>query len=465
MGTTSRALYLIALLALAVLALKPHAPTERVLDTLVAPARLLGEVAWPMAWLRAREVRAAQDTLREREEQEFAARIALERDQRRFALPREPALRAGRGFVHAEVVGRVEGERDVALVRPPPAELARLRPGMPATAGDAFVGHVRALRPASGLVEVQMVTLHLVGARLVLDPGQDEAGAVRMVVGGLAPPRADGARPLELLVHNPSHRSLSRGQVVVDDQLSDAAPYPELSRGFRLGTLETLAEPGREPQLCVRPLLDYGNGLFEVVLVTPPQGESAPREPVDVLLEPGAWLPARALSSGDPAVWREGLELDAGTLRGVRVGAAVVFGARLVGRVRHVGPLSCDVALVGDPGFALPVLARVAGREEPLAMGRLVSLGRGGARDPLALRLRWEPDIGLLAGEGAEAELYSGSGDPLVPRGLYLGPARLPSGSGPHVIEVGQVVDVRALRDVWVRSAAAPGARATLETP
>ena len=155
-------------------------------------------------------------------------------------------------------------------------------------------------------------------------------------------------------------------------------------------------------------------------------------------------------SSGDPSSWREGLKLGAGAWNGVGLGAAVVSGSRLVGRVRAAGPLSADVSLLGDPGVSIPAIARVAGRAEPLVLGQLVSLGRD-PRDGRLVRFHWNALLPWEGTEPARAELFTGSGEPLLPRGLLLGLAVLPNGPGPHVLTLEQPVDTRDVRRLWVR--------------
>jgi len=47
--------------------------------------------------------------------------------------------------------------------------------------------------------------------------------------------------------------------------------------------------------------------------------------------------------------------------------------------------------------------------------------------------------------------LYTGSGEPLVPRGSLLGETLLPRGPGPHLLRVEEPVDTRRLGQLWVR--------------
>jgi hypothetical protein len=203
----------------------------------------------------------------------------------------------------------------------------------------------------------------------------------------------------------------------------------------------------------VEPLLDYRAGLFQVVVVCPADvRRHAERSGVEEL-DDGRWRKVGATTSGDPSPWREGLKLGAGAWNGVHTGAAVVSGSRLVGRVARATPLSADVSLLGDPGCWIPAIARIAGREQPLVLGRLVSLGRD-ADDARAIRIHWDAVLEWDGDTPADAELFTGSGEPLVPRGLLLGTARVPNGPGPHVLVVRQPVDTSAVRRLWVRTPA-----------
>jgi hypothetical protein len=191
--------------------------------------------------------------------------------------------------------------------------------------------------------------------------------------------------------------------------------------------------------LGVRPGLDYEGGLFQVVVLVPPASGASQelllaKDPFDAR----DWIGAACAPARDPSPWRDGRVLKAGRGAGVRAGAAVRAGARIVGRVLAVHALTSDVGLLGDPGLELSALATVEGRSAPFALGRLVSLGRGRGGAP---RFLWQALVPLTVetgepGEPARARLFTGSGMAGVPRGLYLGDARLPRGPGPHVIEL-----------------------------
>jgi hypothetical protein len=196
--------------------------------------------------------------------------------------------------------------------------------------------------------------------------------------------------------------------------------------------------------------------LFQVVVVCPTDVARAPDAEIEDVLFDGGWREARVLSRGEPTALREGFKLAFGKWNDARVGAAVVTGARLVGVVGRVAPLTADVRTLGDPGLALPVVARVDGLERPLALGRLVVAGRvhSGA-DAGALRLVWDAVVPLDVGESAtplRARLFTASGAPLVPRGLLIGDTELPSGRGPHELVVRQSLDGLDARSLWVRT-------------
>jgi hypothetical protein len=443
-------LQLAALLACAWLSLRPDARVERWLDVALVPTRVLAEVCAPFGWLRAPSVRAAERALGEREGLEVAERERLHRAERQAALPSRAELGSGRRFVHAEVVGRRAGRHDELQIRLDGDRCDGLSRGMPVTSGDAFVGRILELDvPAPGFATVELVTSPRFGVGARVEAGG--AAPILAVAGGVAPgSRARGGR-LHLALASPSRGELAPGPVVIDESLSDLARFAEQSNGFDLGLLRALG-PG---EWGIEPRVDYRSGLFQVVVAAPERiarpAEDAPR---DELLD-GRWQRVRATSCGETGVAREGLEIGAGRWTGARDGAALVFGARLVGRVAHAGALSSDARWLGDAGFAIHALARVEGREAPLALGRLVSLGRPrDARNDDELELAWEAVVPIAAASGERsvaAQLFTGSGDELVPRGLLLGEADLPTGAGPHRVRLRQSVDTRALRHLWMR--------------
>ena len=447
----SRALPLAVLAVLVFLALRPSPRLERAIDLALAPARVLAELAAPLRLVRARQARAAEAALREREPDDYQVRLRLFADQARFTLPERPELRLGRSFVHAEVVGR-GASLDQIVIRPESGTCAGILPGMPVVSGDVYVGRVAEVGgDPPGLATVDLVTgggFH-VGAVLAA-PAAETGGlaraAARMVVGGSLP-RARGVGIL-LAVHNPERRSLAEGEVRVQEGGGALEAFHREAEGFELGRLVDLGEGLH----VVEPSIDYRAGLFQVVVVRPadPAGLAEP-PPADVLFD-GAWLAARATGCGEPTPGREGLAIGSGSWNGVREGAAVVSGVRLVGRVAHAGLFGAGVATLGDPGLTVPVLARVEGRERPLPLGRLVSLGRD-AGDVL---FAWDAVEHLepsLAADGApaHAQLFTASSERLVPRGLVLGEADLPRGRGPHVIRLRQGLDPARLGRVWVR--------------
>jgi hypothetical protein len=137
-------------------------------------------------------------------------------------------------------------------------------------------------------------------------------------------------------------------------------------------------------------------------------------------------------------------------------GAAVTgTGARLVGRVCRAGSTTSDVELLSDPGFTCVVIARLEGETEPRVLGRIASLGR--AADG-TIRLRWWARQGLeLATNGTGrtgARLFSGSGEPGLPGGLFLGTTVL-SGSVPageeRELRLDPGVDPADVRTLFVR--------------
>lgn len=449
----TRALYVLALTALVYVSLRPGSLFERGLDVALTPLRALAEIAAPVGLLRAGSVRAAERRAASLREEEAAEREALGNDQRRFVLPRRAPLHAGREFAIAEVTGRAEGDLDRLEVRRLDAitpSSPSFEPDMPVVVGDHYIGRVHSVFAGGERAQVDLVTRRdgFVGARI--------AGAARAVVGGLA---RDPERPETLLldVHAPSTRLLEPGlEVEVDEGFAGDTAFAELANGFSLGRLVLLGDGGGEGGFGVRSPIDFRAGVFQVAVVTPPRPADAAEEArpqVDVLRD-GRWSRARALSHGDPSGLREGLRLDAGGLRGVERGAALVAGARFLGRVSAAGPLESRARLLGDPGLTVPVVARVSGRDEPLILGTLVSLGR--ARQGRVVRLHWDEgwpsQLGRAAGgEHVAARLFTGAGAQGVPPGLVLGNARLPLAPGPTVVELEVDIDPRSVKRLIVR--------------
>ncbi len=447
----ARGLFLLTVLVLVFVSLRPAPEVEVVLGHALMPVRVLSELARPLGWVRLPRVRAADHGLAALADDDYRRRRLFFEEGARFAVPSRAELCEGRRFVHAEVVDRVEGDQDRIVIELRGRSAEGLEPGLPVVSGNVFVGRVGALdEPRPGQATVDLVTgkdffvgaelapLERAGARPMFDP-------LRLVVGGVTLGEGVAYR---LAVHNPS-RVLPAGDVRVDERLTAAGEAARLAYGFDLGRYTPREAGGGE----IEPLLDYRSGLFQVVVVCSADVRRHAEMPGAEELDDGRWRRVAATSSGDPSRWREGLKLGAGTWNDVRVGAAVVSGSRLVGRVSGASPLSANVSLLGDPHCPIPAIARVAGREQPLVLGRLVSLGR----DPLdarSVRFHWDAVLEWDGAEPAQAELFTGSGEPLVPRGLLLGTARVPNGPGPHVLTVRQPVDTSAVRRLWVRTPA-----------
>jgi hypothetical protein len=345
--------------------------------------------------------------------------------------------------------------------------------GLPVVAGEVFVGRIERVDPAAGQAVVSLITGRdtFVGARL--SPDDPEQPSVRMVVGGVlqarapleqvagtggsgeggepAPPASGAAVPDRYLlaVHNPSRRDLSPGLVMVDEGL-DGERLDALADGFLLGRPVVNGGDPRRPSYGIEPQLDYRTGLFQLVVVAPRDLVRDPEEAaLDVLEDPDAWREVEVTASADPAAWREGVKLDAGWWNGLASGAAVVSGSHLVGRVKRASPISSDVALLGDPGFHIPALARVEGHASPRVLGSLDTLGRD--PDGAHVRFLWNARAPRTVERATRAEIFTGSGEPRVPRGLLLGVTELPAGEGLHELDVEQPVDTREVQSLWVR--------------
>ena len=445
----SRTLLLVMGLGLATLALRPFPPAERALAIALVPCRALVELVVPVEWLAVRRALAAEPSSTVDPAGELARHAALERMVLDSALPDRFAIPSGAGAAHGEVVGRDARDLDRVRVR---VEGGRgLVPGLPVVSGDWFVGIVRAVdeRPddTGSDLWVQLVTDQdeRIAARVEaaddvaageeggFASGEGAGSTCRLVAGGLAP-RADA---VWLDVHNPSRREVRSGRVLVDERESLGGRYTALANGAWLGELTSERVEGQD-LLGIRPGLDYGSGLYQVLVLHPEGMVRTVGPEVPVVLEDGLWKRARRFLRAQPTPWRDGVWVGLGRADGVRPGAAVVAGARLCGRVGEVGVERSSVLELGDPGLALAGLAVVRrdGREAPFVMGRIE--GRGRTEDG-AFLFDWEATVpieGAADGPPIPAELWTGSGEPGVPRGLWVGTTELPRGPGPHRIVV-----------------------------
>jgi hypothetical protein len=445
-STTKRTLGLLLWLGLVGSSIWPIPALDGAFELARAPLSALAELASPLAVLRRPEVQAAQrDVLAAWREEAEAGELLLAA-QARLATPTDPALVAGRRLVHAEVVGPSRASADLLLARV--RDVRGLAVGLPVVHGAVFVGRVRRIGPAVDLdadkIEIELVTSKSfrVGAR-----ARDEVSGrdVDLIVGGLDEPGS-------LAVQSPSDRELFAGMASVNARLEMLDPSLRLAQGYLLGRVRRV---GDEQHWSVAAELDYRDGLFHlVVLAEPDQGLSSD-EPMPQALADQGWRAARPLSHGDPSPWRETLRLSIGSTHGARSGAALAFGARLIGRLGAVGPWSADALLPGDPGFHVVAVALFDGDEVPRVLGRLISLGRD-ARGAVHFRASGGEPL-ALAPDGDDgcraARLFTGAGDAGVPSGLLLGDARVPVGpaQGLEDVRLARATRTGNLRDLWVR--------------
>jgi len=325
--TTKRTLGLLLWLGLVGASIWPSAAVDRLFAVALAPLRPVAELASPLALLRAPEVRAAQRDALAAWHEEAAAGERLLAAQARIATPSDPALVAGRRLVHAEVVGRSPGESDLLQARV--RDVRGIEVGLPVVHGTVFVGRVRRVGPAAQLdadrIEIELVTSKTfrVGARV-----RDEVTGrdVDLIVGGLDKSSA-------LAVQSPSDRGLSGGVARINARLGELDPDLRLAQNYLLGRVERVED---EEHWSVGCELDYRDGLFHLVVLAHPDPALASDEPMPQALADQGWRPARALSHGDPSAWRETLRVGVGSLRGAERGAALAFGARIVGRLETV---------------------------------------------------------------------------------------------------------------------------------
>ncbi len=441
----ARLVYLTFTLCCIVLAFMPHANATRWLDLCVAPARVLGEVASPIRWLARRDAMAAELQLVDSVLSESEESRELGQEERYFAMPDEERLISGRRFVHAQVVRRFSDAPDRIECALEEDAAPFIEMDMPVVLSNSYVGRVHSIDALHRRIIVHLVTdkNFRIGARSDGIDANDPGTA--MVVGGLV---ATKDSPTLISVHNPERALVANATIRVDEEFNKHARHGELSKGFRLGALQTEA-PGR---FAIAPEIDFANGLFRVVVVLPPEA-MVEVKPIDLdVFADENWRAVMAYGACEPAPWREGLKINFPRRSGAREGSAVIVGPRLVGFISHAGTLDSDVALLGDRGVSVPAQARVEGEVAPLVLGRLIGLGRDRMGGPA--RFRWSPVHALAkAANGATmrpARLFTGAGELGVPRGLLIGDTNLPCGLGSYEIEVSERVDARLLRELWV---------------
>jgi cell shape-determining protein MreC len=430
-----RALLLLAFLFLAALSLRPSSDLRASLDAVCEPARHLRLLGSPLGWLSIAEARAAERQLCAGEEERRAAGRAVLAAAQTGAAPSERTLAQGRGVVHAEVVDRVEGDEDRMIVRFAPESDVEV--GMPVVSGDRYVGSIASvdtLRRGEARVDLVTRKEFRVGAEVA----RREGDPVLLVVGGILP-RGGKEDDTLLAAHFPSDPNLDGGEVRVRETGPGAAgSLRALADGFLLGSFVRVRR-GEAVLLGVRPALDLRSGPSHVGILCPsqhaPAGPDLARDP----FEDERWMDAAFVFAGDASFWRETRVLSAGTASSITDGAAVAFGANLLGQVERAGAATSLVRLLGDPGLEVTALASPAESASPAAtmpIGRLVSLGRD--RSDGALLLRWAPSLRLEGEAPLEVLLYTASGHRSVPPGLRIGRTALPRGRGPFVLRVRQ---------------------------
>ncbi len=449
-----RSIYLVLLIVCAVLSLRPVPVVNGAIDLLFIPTRVIAELVAPLAWVRSAEVRAAEISIDEvaRDVRGSAGRVL--RDEQQSALPTIPELIEGKRLIHGEVVRRTRGNLDTIEVRVASSE--GIVPDLPVVTGNYYIGRVvRVDTDDRMLIHVNLVTRKgfFVGAAAQRLDWKDEpiGQPVEFVVGGLVPKLSKDDRQLHLALHNPILRGLDEGRVFVSGPRDFDTELADLSRGFYLGDLHTveLAAGGRQRR--IQSPLDFKSGLFQVIVLAPEvSGGEVDRLKLDTFIG-GNWLATRALTRGDITPTREGRRLSKGHIAGVQSGAAVALGAHLVGRVGECGAVSADLLGLGDPGVRLAVLAKINGEAVPRPLGEVISLGRD--RGDGALWFSWTCRIDLEpsdAGGPRRAELFTGSGEDGVPRGLFIGWSDLPTQRATHRIRVQQDPAVNDLSHVFV---------------
>ncbi len=470
-------------LALLFLTLRPFGPVDAAVDIATAPLRVVSELASPLLFVRQNRVRAAESRLAQTAANEEASNKQLLADLAEAARPDEPRLFEGRRIVHAQVLGH----RDFDHLRVRLRDARGVELGYPVACGNAYAGRIVDFEGpgaldagASDVAIVQLVTakdFH-VGAiveepervqRAPIDPAfgtRTDTSAVLMTVGGVVRKkrRLAASAEIRLAVHNPSDRTLASGLVRVHELFPEDERGGGLSAGLHLGRVHK-----DDDGFWITPELDYKDGLFQVVVLCPPDAAYGSAVPFDTALRDSNWVRTRPLSLGDANPARSACKIRVGTRHGVYTGAAVTsVGAHLVGRVVRSGPASADVAFLDDPGFSVVAVARIDGDDEPRVLGRLVAMGRGEDPEGDTLRFRWivrvPLDLALADGSRTRhARLFTGSGDPGLPAGFSFGETELPIDAEAYtepVLEVRTDIAPEDVQALFVRTQGAQGADA-----
>lgn len=398
---------------------------DRVLLVIFAPARMALDLTNP--GLLAEGALDSKDELQRDQEEQLA--LDLAKALRLAAQPQTLHLPPGVRAVEAEVLGRPKGRPDsLQVLLADPRGLER---GAAVVLGDVFLGKLIRI-PSAGargraahLGEVQLLTKRdaRVSGRVDSAAGQRTP---RMVVGGIHT-GADGDRWTHA-IHNPQDEGRTRGLVVLDDP----DPLLAVANGWFLGLVSLEPDPLRGGMRVagLEPLVDHEAGLAHVLVLTtttePAEARLAPDPGTWLSLSRGAWVRTKR-NSGFPVL--------AGSVSGLRGGAAVVDGVRIVGRVLRVGPFSAMVRHVTDPGCALNAIAVLDGDHsgEQMVLGRIVSHGT----DTEGMTLfGWAADRPLGGDRPRDAKLWTLAGEAGMPGGLLLGRTVLPAGPGPHTLKI-----------------------------
>lgn len=428
---------------LVVLSIRPVAKVDRALNLAFAPVRLVAELAAPLGWARGARYRRENAAFAASQELDEAAGVAVMLELEQNAMPFRASLREGRVFVTGLAGTRVRDKKDSVYLGL--RDLTGIQVGYPVVYGDRFVGRVAKIESKKARVIVDLVTgsEFFVGATVRGEEGELEGRAGRrldLIVGGVD---SDRGGPDYLAVHNPSVREFRPGLVEVREPNLFAESAAHLADGYLLGRLTRLL--GQDGPWSIEPLLNFESGLFHLVVVLP---DSTLREaevaPLGSLRD-GNWRQARLLSRGDPEPGLSGVVIGLGELQGLEQGAAVIAGARLLGRVdtgRAASPLTSRVELLAEPGLMINAVARIDEGDhegESRVLGRLISLG---ARDN-GIAFQWKAavrldgkrsDTEIQDEKGLQATLFTGMGLEGVPGGLYIGRATLPLATGIHEI-------------------------------
>lgn len=152
----------------------------------------------------------------------------------------------------------------------------------------------------------------------------------------------------------------------------------------------------------------------------------------------------------EPTTWWRTLTLDFGERHGARVGQPVLTSDGLVGRVREVYPLTCQVVLIGDNECGVSTLVR-----ETRDQGLIQSTASDPIGEGVVLLRTLQHSPGILAGHTVVTSGFGGVFPPGIPVGQVVD-TRSAEGGLYTEVRVRLAARLNRLEEVWVLTQKSP---------